>query len=242
MEIFPSWRYSVTWLGACSGVQRTSRSGGLHYKMRRLSRSKDSEQDVWFEAKPFRLGLGITWQHSRTPMDLHTAQQRPDWDEDEREMTMHSTVNNQPWADWGEGEGSERREGTRSWFRALIFGDFALHPQTSQLLVCHSRHISVEAELSWCLLPAAILRFHAGLKGIVWHFVFLLFTVKPQPAVRELRKKTSSAIGKEKKTALKLINKHVHTKDKCQFCGLRVGLSSGWEPGLPGVSADGLGT
>lgn len=40
-------------------------------------------------------------------MSLHDTHPQQSWDGDECEMMMHSTVDNQPWADWGEGRGQE---------------------------------------------------------------------------------------------------------------------------------------
>lgn len=48
-----------------------------------------------------------------------------------------------------------------------FYYEFALHPQKSQLLVCHCGHVSVVAELCWCLLPVSIFGLDLGLKGIV---------------------------------------------------------------------------
>lgn len=128
----------------------------------------DHKTRFWSEAPqvlhPFYMTL-FRANSAEALMDVHAAQLQPSWDEDECEMMMHSTVNNQPWADWGEGKVREGREGSLSCcFELWIW------IASSETVNCHCRHISVVADLCWFLQPVSIFGLDPGLKGIVWHF------------------------------------------------------------------------
>lgn len=128
MEISPSWRYSVSWLRACSGVKHMSASKRVSFQnetsvlVSELNLTVRSIKHEIFEVKPFSFVffyiLG-TWKQTvlklwcNMLLNCSPAEMR-------MRVRWRCTVDNQPWADWGEGRWEVRREGSLWSLRTLI--------------------------------------------------------------------------------------------------------------------------
>lgn len=155
MEIFSPWRYSVSWLRACSGVKHAceGRASFQNETMHSHDTIHDHTSRFWSETlRVFH--ILITWNDStvlKPRCQLHVAQPQPRWDEDDCEMMTHSTVDNQPWAVRGEGRGRERREGSL-WSLGVLYTLFSVGytpPQKSLSHICHWGHVSVCGHRVW---------------------------------------------------------------------------------------------